>query len=113
VFWRTVVEATCKDRGLQAAPYTCVLPIGLYNTRERATDSPAFTRPIPAKIPAFSQQQEEVVIHHLLSELNANYLVGLDPSPSFDRCVGPAFTEHGTGRTVFVGASHMSNIAKI
>jgi hypothetical protein len=112
VFWRTVVEATWGDVGVHTAPYTCVLPMGLYNTRERSMDSPAFARPIPARIPPFTQQQE-VVIHKLLSELNASYTVGLDPSPSFDRCVEPASTVHGTRRTVFGGGSHMNNIANV
>ena len=83
MFWETVMEATWGEAGVHTAPYTCTLPIGLFNTRERSTDSPAFARPIPARIPAFTQQQEEVVICKLLYELNASYTVGLDPLPFF------------------------------
>jgi len=44
---------------------------------ERAKDFLAFARPIPARIPPFTQEQEEVVINSLLlSELNVSYSEG-------------------------------------
>jgi len=113
VLWETVMEATWGGDVVHTAPYTCTLPIGLFNTRERSTDSPAFACPIPARIPALTQQQEEAVICKLLSELNASYEVGLDPSPSFDRCVEPGFTVHRTERTVFGSGLHMHNITGV
>ena len=54
-----------------------------------------------------------MVIYSLLSELNVSYSVGLDPAPSLDRCTEPVLTEHGTGRTVIGGGSHMGKIAKV
>jgi len=57
LFWRTVVEVTGEDRWVHSAPFTYVLPMGLYNTRDRSTNSPAFAHPIPARIPPFTQQQ--------------------------------------------------------
>jgi len=98
---------------MRSAPFTYVLPIGPYNSRERAMDSPAFACPIPARIPPFTQEQEEVVMQSLLSELNISYIVGLDPTLSLDSCTNPVSTVHGTGQTVFGSGSHMSNIAKV
>jgi hypothetical protein len=92
------MEATEWDVRVCTVPLTIALPIGLYNSRDRSTDCPAFDHPIQARIPPFSQRQEEVVIHSLLSELNDNY------------SVEPAFTETGTVRTVFSGSSHMNDI---
>jgi hypothetical protein len=53
------------------------------------------------------------VIKTLLTELNVKFCVNLDSNPSFYHNVPPPFTEHKTGRTVFIGASNLGKIAKV
>ncbi len=53
------------------------------------------------RIQAQQQQAWQPVTSHLLS-----------CQPSFERSVPPPVTVHSAGRTVFIGASNMSKIAK-
>jgi hypothetical protein len=46
------------------------------------------------------------------TELNEKFCVNLDNNPSLEHSVPPSFTEHNTGRTVFIGASNLGRIAK-
>jgi hypothetical protein len=51
-------------------------------------------------------------VRTLLTELNEKFCVNLDSNPSLERSVPPSFTEHNTGRMVFIGASNLGRIAK-
>ena len=66
--------------------------------------------PIPTTIPPLTLEAEQTIVSALLHELNEEFGLGLSTDPDHSRTLDPD-TAHDTGRTVFIGASHMRRVA--
>ena len=88
-----------------------MLPTSLKNFRKRPFTSEPFARKIPKYIPPLSAEREGMIIHTLLSEINAVCGLTLDESPDLRRDLDPA-TRSDQGRVAVIGASHMCRLVE-
>ncbi len=110
-FWQAIrSEGGCnfsEDRSV----ITYMLPTDMRNSRKAPVTSEGFMHPIPCSIPPASARAEEAIISALINELNEDYGLGLNPYPTHSRTYDPV-AAHDTGKTVFVGASHMRRVSQ-
>ena len=60
-----------------------------------------------------SQVSEQLIVHQLLSELNALHCMKLSEKPELKRGVCLPTPENGLSRLIFVGASHAGKMATL
>ncbi len=89
---------------------TNVLPTDIRSSRKAPVTSEGFLHPIPTSIPPLTLEAEQIIIGALMHELNEEFGLGLSTDPDHSRTMDPD-TAHDTGRTVFIGASHMRRVA--
>jgi hypothetical protein len=92
--------------------YTVMMPIGINNPRKRPMVSEPFDRPIPSFLPPLSQEKEAIIVKTMFTEINTVFGLALDTMPDLNRDTDPS-PSPGSNKTILVGASHMTRIAKI
>ena len=90
--------------------YTVMMPMGIKNPRKRPMVSEPFDRKIPSSLPPLTPEMEGQVIETMFMEINTVFGLTLDIHPVIDRAADPS-PSPGSGRTVLVGASHVTRIA--
>jgi general stress protein YciG len=90
-----------------------MLPTDTRNSRKVPFTSVGFLHQIPgtAPPPPLSQTAENAIIGALITELNEEFGLNLNSEPDLSRSFDPD-TVHETGKTVFVGTSHMRRVAR-
>ena len=89
------------------------LPVSFRNPRKVRFELCVPVGPLPTEIKPMSQVSEQLIVHQLLSELNALHCMKLSEKPELKRGVCLPTRENGLSRLIFVSASHAGKMATL
>jgi hypothetical protein len=110
VLCKSQVKETEKDGGM-GVERNIYLPCSTKNPRKRNFFSPGTVRPLPGGFAPLGSDTESLIVFALMSELNKNYGLQLDPFPSLECGVVTQADKATTNRYIVVGGSHMHRMA--
>jgi hypothetical protein len=110
VLWKSQLKEAEKDGGM-GVERNIYLPCSTKNPRKRNFFSPGTVRPLPGGFAPLGSDTESQIVFALMTELNKNFGLQLDPFPSLECGVVTQADKSTANRYIVVGGSHMYRMA--